>query len=47
MKKVIVQMPVTLGGYVEGPRHRIDWHLVDDEFNAYAIGVETIHPEHT
>jgi len=37
MKKVICQMSVSLDGYVEGPRHEIDWHLVDDEFNAYAV----------
>lgn len=37
MKKVIFQMSVSLDGYVEGPNHEIDWHLVDDEFNAYAV----------
>jgi dihydrofolate reductase len=37
MKKVICQMSVSLDGYVEGPHHEIDWHLVDDEFNAYAV----------
>ena len=37
MKKVIFQMSVSLDGYFEGPRHEIDWHLVDDEFNAYAV----------
>jgi len=30
-------MSVSLDGYIEGPRHEIDWHLVDDEFNAYAV----------
>jgi dihydrofolate reductase len=29
-------MSVSLDGYVEGPNREIDWHLVDDEFNAYA-----------
>jgi dihydrofolate reductase len=29
-------MSVSLDGYIEGPNHEIDWHLVDDEFNAYA-----------
>ena len=37
MKKVIFQMSVSLDGYIEGPNHEIDWHLVDDEFNAYAV----------
>jgi dihydrofolate reductase len=37
MKKVIFQMSVSLDGYVEGPKHEIDWHLVDNEFNAYAV----------
>jgi dihydrofolate reductase len=30
-------MSVSLDGYVEGSHHEIDWHLVDDEFNAYAV----------
>jgi dihydrofolate reductase len=37
MKKVIFQMSVSLDGYIEGPKHEIDWHLVDDEFIAYAV----------
>jgi hypothetical protein len=37
MKKVIFQMSVSLDGYVEGPQREIDWHLVDDEFNACAM----------
>ena len=37
MKKVIFQMSVSLDGYIEGPQREIDWHLVDDEFNAYAV----------
>lgn len=37
MKKVIFQMSISLDGYFEGPDHEIDWHLVDDEFNAYAV----------
>jgi dihydrofolate reductase len=37
VKKVIFQFSVSLDGYVEGPNHEIDWHLVDDEFNAYAV----------
>jgi dihydrofolate reductase len=37
MKKVIFQMSVSIDGYVEGPDREIDWHIVDDEFNAYAV----------
>ena len=37
MKKVIFQMSVSLDGYVEGPHREIDWHIVDDDFNAYAV----------
>jgi dihydrofolate reductase len=37
MKKVIFQISVSLDGYVEGPNREIDWHRVDDEFNAYAV----------
>lgn len=37
MKKIIFQMSVSLDGYIEGPNHEIGWHLVDDEFNAYAV----------
>ena len=37
MKKVIFQMSVSLDGYIEGANREIDWHLVDDEFNAYAV----------
>jgi len=41
MKKLIFQMSVSLDGYVEGPNHEIDWHLVDEEFNAYAVQMLT------
>ena len=37
MRKVIVFMLTTLDGYYAGPNDEIDWHLVDDEFNAFAI----------
>lgn len=37
MKKVIFQMSISLDGYVEGPNREIDWHIVDDEFNSYAV----------
>lgn len=37
MREVIFQMMVSLDGYFEGPNREIDWHVVEDEFNAYAI----------
>lgn len=37
MKKVIFQMSISIGGFVEGPEREIDWHIVDDEFNADAV----------
>ncbi|MHB8544360.1 MAG: dihydrofolate reductase family protein [Leptospirales bacterium] len=37
MKKVIFQMSISLDGYFEGPNREIDWHLVDNEFNAWAV----------
>jgi dihydrofolate reductase len=37
MKTIIFQMSVSLDGYIEGPNHEIDWHIVDDDFNAYAV----------
>lgn len=37
MKKVIFQMSISIDGYVEGPGREIDWHIVDGEFNAYAV----------
>jgi dihydrofolate reductase len=35
MRKVILQMMVTLDGFFEGTNKEIDWHVVDDEFNSY------------
>jgi len=37
MKKVIFQMSISLDGFFEGPDHELDWHIVDDDFNAYAV----------
>jgi dihydrofolate reductase len=37
MKKVIVQLSVSVDGYVEGPHREIDWQLVDAEFNDFAV----------
>ncbi|TGM95235.1 dihydrofolate reductase family protein [Leptospira yasudae] len=37
MKKVILQQMISLDGYFEGPQRSIDWHVVDEEFNEYAV----------
>jgi dihydrofolate reductase len=37
MRKVIVSEMVTLDGFFAGPNGEIDWHIVDEEFNQYAI----------
>ncbi|HEY5094644.1 MAG TPA: dihydrofolate reductase family protein [Candidatus Eremiobacteraceae bacterium] len=37
MKKIIFQMSISLDGYFEGPDHNLDWHIVDDDFNTYAV----------
>jgi dihydrofolate reductase len=37
MKKVIVSEMVSLDGFFAGPNGEIDWHIVDEEFNQYAI----------
>jgi dihydrofolate reductase len=37
MKKVIFQMSISIDGYIEGPGREIDWAIVDEEFDAYAV----------
>jgi dihydrofolate reductase len=37
MRKVILQNMVTLDGFLAGANDEIDWHVVDQEFNEYAI----------
>ena len=39
MRKIILQNMLTLDGYFEGPQRKIDWHLVDEEFNEFAIDI--------
>jgi dihydrofolate reductase len=36
MRKVILQMMVSVDGFFEGPHQEIDWHVVDAEFNELA-----------
>src|ERR1035437_2929423 len=35
MRKIILMMPVSLDGFIEGPDRELDWHLVDDELHAH------------
>jgi len=37
MRKLIVQEMVTIDGFFAGLNGEIDWHRVDDEYEAYAI----------
>jgi dihydrofolate reductase len=37
MRKLIFQMMISLDGYFEGPDRELDWHVVDAEFNEYAV----------
>jgi len=37
MRRIIFQMMVSLDGFYEGINREIDWHVVDEEFNEYAI----------
>jgi dihydrofolate reductase len=37
MRKVIVFNMVSLDGYFEGTNRDINWHVVDDEFNEFAL----------
>lgn len=43
MRKIIWMMSVSVDGYMEGPNHEIDWHMVDDELfghlSAWLAGV--------
>lgn len=35
MRKIILQMGVSVDGYFEGPDSDISWHMVDDELHAH------------
>jgi len=37
MRKVLLSNLVTLDGFFAGPKGELDWHIVDEEFNQYAI----------
>ena len=35
MRRIVVQMMLSLDGYFEGPDHDLSWHLVDEELHAH------------
>jgi dihydrofolate reductase len=43
MRRIIWMISVSVDGYMEGPNHEIDWHMVDDELsrhlNSWLAGV--------
>jgi dihydrofolate reductase len=44
MKKVILDLAVTLDGFIEGPEGEIDWCIMDDDmdFEGFISGIDTI-----
>jgi len=44
MKKVILNLAVSLDGYIEGPNGEIDWCIMDDDmnFDAFIESIDTI-----
>ncbi len=44
MKKVILDLAVTLDGFIEGPNGEIDWCIMDDDmdFDGFLKGIDTI-----
>lgn len=44
MKKVILDLAVTLDGFIEGPNGEIDWCIMDDDmdFEGFLLGIDTI-----
>jgi dihydrofolate reductase len=44
MKKVILDLAVTLDGFIEGPNSEIDWCIMDDDmdFDGFLSGIDTI-----
>lgn len=38
MRKLIWMMSVSVDGYMEGPNHEIDWHMVDHELHNHLNG---------
>lgn len=44
MKKVILDLAVTLDGFIEGPNGEIDWCIMDDDmnFDSFLASIDTI-----
>lgn len=44
MKQIILDLAVTLDGFIEGPNGEIDWCIMDDDmnFNGFLSGIDTI-----
>ncbi len=44
MKKVILDLAVSLDGFIEGPNGEIDWCIMDEDmdFNGFLTGIDTI-----
>jgi dihydrofolate reductase len=44
MRKVILDLAVTLDGFIEGPNGEIDWCIMDDDmnFNGFLSSIDTI-----
>ncbi len=36
MRKIILAMPISLDGYIEGPHRELDWVVADDEMHDYS-----------
>jgi dihydrofolate reductase len=41
MRKVIYSMLVSLDGFIEGPDHNLDWHVIDEEFHQFVNDQQT------
>jgi dihydrofolate reductase len=37
MSKLFLHMMTSLDGYIEGPNKELDWHFVDEEYEAYSV----------
>ncbi|KGA97064.1 hypothetical protein AJ85_21525 [Alkalihalobacillus alcalophilus ATCC 27647 = CGMCC 1.3604] len=37
MRKILAQAMVSLDGYIEDSKNKIDWHVVDSEYHTYSL----------
>jgi dihydrofolate reductase len=44
MRKIILDLAVTLDGFIEGPNGEIDWCIMDEDmkFTDFLAGIDTI-----